>query len=259
MGNGIYSFVDSEDRIGEAFGEALGGLLSTTHQNVCMSLELVPGIGLARAFTAYPVDGPSAGIEGTRAVRIDLGDLFAEERRDILVALTLPEAMAEGSQVLGHFHVSGFSVLARRTDAVPHLALVVERQIGADVVCPCHVQIERNWNRHLATEALDAGRSAAQGGDLATARKLLTAAIEALNVSPLTASADPVCIGLLADLNECIADLRHEEAYRSYGSKKMACMQGAHMKQRACYGQDFSVEYSNKTMTSMRAAFKSMS
>merc|ERR1719254_251947 len=30
VGSGIYSYVDSEDRIGEAFGEALGGLLSTT-------------------------------------------------------------------------------------------------------------------------------------------------------------------------------------------------------------------------------------
>merc|ERR1712014_154539 len=81
-------------------------------------------------------------------------------------------------------------------------------------------------------------------------------ASEAVGASPLTASGDPVCTGLLADLNECLADLRHEEAYRAYGSKKMACMQGAHMKQRACFGQDFSEAYSNVGMKSMKARFK---
>ena len=30
---GTYSHVESEDQIAEAFGEALGGLLSTTHQH----------------------------------------------------------------------------------------------------------------------------------------------------------------------------------------------------------------------------------
>merc|ERR1719456_2009614 len=57
-GSGIYSYVDGEDRIAESFGEALGGLLSTTHQNVCLSLQLAPGLDLSRAFTSYPVEGP---------------------------------------------------------------------------------------------------------------------------------------------------------------------------------------------------------
>jgi len=256
VGGGIYSYVDSEDRIGEAFGEALGGLLSTTHQNVCMSLELAPGIGLSRAFTAFPVEGPSVGVSGAHAIRIDLGDLFAEERRDILIALTLPTAAAEGPQVLGQLQVNGFSVLARRTETAAPLTLVVERQADADVTGPRHEQVERHWNRHIATEALESARREGQLGNLATARNLLAAASEALSASPLTASGDPVCTGLLADLNECLADLRHEEAYRAYGSKKMACMQGAHMKQRACFGQDFSSQYSNMTMKSTKAAFK---
>merc|ERR550532_336279 len=86
VGNGIYSYVDGEPYV----CQAIGGLLSTTHQNVRMSLQLAPGIGLSRAFTAFPVEGPGAGVGGG-AVQVDLGDLFAEERRDILVALTLPE------------------------------------------------------------------------------------------------------------------------------------------------------------------------
>merc|ERR1711879_571417 len=58
--------------------------------------------------------------------------------------------------------------------------------------------------------------------------------------------------GLLADLNDCSADLRHELDFQMKGSKKMACMQGAHMKQRACYGQSFSAQYANKKMAFMK-------
>jgi len=220
-----------------------------------MSLQLAPGIGLSRAFTAFPVEGPGAGVGGG-AVQVDLGDLFAEERRDILVALTLPEVAEEGPQVLGQLKVNGFSVLARRTETVAPQTLVLERRTGADAGRVCHEQVERHWNRHTATEALELGRKAAQGGDLASARKILAAATETLGASPLVASGDPICIGLLADLNECLADLQHEEDYRSYGSKKMACMHGAHNKQRACYGQDFSNGYSNVMMKNVKMAFK---
>lgn len=147
-------------------------------------------------------------------------------------------------------------MLARRTETAAPLTLTVERRAGADVEGPCHPQVERHRNRHVATEALEAGRAAAQGGDLASARQLLAAASEALGASPLTARGDPVCIGLLTDLNECITDLQHEKTYRDFGSKKMACMQGAHMKQRACYGQDFSEAYANVNMKEMKAMFK---
>ena len=38
--DGTYSHVESEDMIAEAFGEALGGLLSTTHQSHRLQLEM---------------------------------------------------------------------------------------------------------------------------------------------------------------------------------------------------------------------------
>merc|ERR1712224_38378 len=113
-------------------------------------------------------------------------------------------------------------------------------------------------NRLTATKALEEGRAAAQRGNLVSARQLLSQAIDILGRSELTQSGDSLCVGLLADLNDCLKDLRHEEDYRMYGSKKMAFMQGAHQKQRACFGQEGSTEtYSNIQMASMKAAFKS--
>merc|ERR1719162_512321 len=57
-GKGVYCFIENTDSIGEAFGEALGGLLSMSHQNVRLSLELAPGVIFEKARTSYPVEGP---------------------------------------------------------------------------------------------------------------------------------------------------------------------------------------------------------
>mmetsp|Transcript_67647 Transcript_67647/g.174284 ORF Transcript_67647/g.174284 Transcript_67647/m.174284 type:complete len:633 (+) Transcript_67647:74-1972(+) len=256
VGGGVYSFVEDEDKIGESFGEALGGLLSTTHQNVCLSLELAPGVGFSKAFTSYPLELPGASSGGSCAARIDIGDVFAEERRDILVALTLPQVAADGPEMLGQLRVEGFSVSGKRTETAAPVNLMVQRQAAADLAAPVHDQIERHRLRHAATEALEAGRAAAQRGDLAGARRLLTAAVEALSTSRLTASGDAACLGLLADLKDCFTDLQHEATYMASGSKKMACMQGAHTRQRAVTGSGSAETYTNTAMMSMKAVFK---
>lgn len=98
---------------------------------------------------------------------------------------------------------------------------------------------------------------AAQGNNLEVARGILSAACDAMSISPLVDSGDPICLGFVADMEECRADLEHERRYRDMGSKKMACIQGAHQKQRACYVQDFSDTYRNVEMRSMKAVFKS--
>merc|ERR1712151_1430433 len=80
---GVYNYVENEDSIGQAFGEALGGLLTTTHQNVQLKLELGEDVKLAEVLTTYTVEGPK-GASGRSEVLVEVGDLFAEERRDIL-------------------------------------------------------------------------------------------------------------------------------------------------------------------------------
>jgi len=250
VGEGIYSYVESEDKIGAAFGEALGGLLSTTHQNVRVSLNLEPGVEFMKAMTTFKVDLHN------NQVDIELGDLFAEERRDVLVELKLSAAEQEGAQMLGHLCARGFAVLQKRTEQSGKISLVVQRQVEVNAVAE-NPHVLRHQCRYWATEALEAGNAAAQRGDLATARHTLTEARDKISQSPLTQNGDPICQGLLVDLNECIRNLQYEEDYLFKGSKMMNCMRGAHGKQRACYGQDFSAEqYANSSMKLMNAQFK---
>lgn len=153
-GEGSYSHVQSsEDQIAECFGEALGGLLSTTHQNVSLKLELAPGVQLDRAFTTFPVEPTQDG------VKVELGDLFAEERRDVLISLRLPAAQNEALQALGRLTASGFSVVQTRSEQELK-PLMLERRAQVPET-PGHPQVERHWNRHLTHDALERGRTAA--------------------------------------------------------------------------------------------------
>lgn len=119
--DGTYSHVESEDQIAEAFGEALGGLLSTTHQNVSLTLQLAPNVTFSRAYSTF-----KATVEDG-LVKLDLGDLFAEERRDVLVSLKLPEGTTEGLQALGRLEARGFSVISKRSETSTK-ALMMERR-----------------------------------------------------------------------------------------------------------------------------------
>jgi hypothetical protein len=270
VGDGIYCHIGGEDKIGEAFGGAFGGLLSTTHQNVRLHLELSPGIGLARAFTTYQVEDDSAtGAGGRRIVTVDVGDLFAEERRDILVALSLPRVDTGGDTVLGRLSASAFSVVAlqSQTSAPVVLALLREGERGdsaaaaAAATAPRDPQVERHRHRHRVTEAMDAARLAAGRGSLAEARARLTEELAALSASPLVAEGDALCLALLSNVKECLQHLQEERAYRDTGAKAMASIQRMHERQRGCgrvaaLHEDFS--YDNTATLSMTMTFRGM-
>merc|ERR1712061_322284 len=126
-GGGVYCYVENEDKIGEAFGEALGGLLSVTHQNIQLSLELREGVGPRKAYTKYEVQGPRPSNEGVSVLTIDLGDIYAEEQRDILIELTFPEATEEHTKVLGHVYTRAFAVLTKRSETTAPIEITIAR------------------------------------------------------------------------------------------------------------------------------------
>lgn len=253
VGGGIYSYIEDEDQIGQAFGEAIGGLLSTTHQNVRLTLALAPGVRLARACTNYPVE------DGTSAVSIDLGDLFAEERRDILVELEVPlgDSKEPWPRSLGHLGARAFSVLHMRfEDAVRQELLVLRLADGGEGgAAPCVPQVERHRCRYRATTALRTAQASAKAGRLDEARRGLEEAAEAISASPLAVQGDALCLALIADLRDCLKDMRHQAEYRSIGSKKMLNLEMGHGQQRSANTKSLEC-YTNTMQMTMKSAFK---
>jgi hypothetical protein len=201
IGKGVYCFVENTDSIGEAFGEALGGLLSVTHQNVRLCLELAPGVTLVKARTTYQVSAPTQGDDGWQSISIDVGDLYAEERRDIPIELSLPEATSDEPNTIGRLHARGFSVGDSRSETTGQTDLAVERLEDAPTdFGHAHPQVQRHRNRYIASEALEQARAAARRGELEAARKLVSDAIKELQGSSLAVAGCQFTTTLLADL-----------------------------------------------------------
>lgn len=257
-GQGVYCFIENAESIGEAFGEALGGLLSVTHQNVRLCLELAPDVKLTKARTKYAIEGPTLNENGFQSVTIEIGDLFAEERRDILVELSLPAVEIEGPQTFGRVFARALSVLSSRLETTPFCDLALSRQsTGHADRGLAHPQVERHRNRHVASEALAASRVAARRGQLEEARTILQAASTDLLASPLATEGCQMTQALLEDLRECSADLQNQQTYTCSGSKKMAQLQMAHERQRTCGGKS-SDYYGNSLGFTMKSLGKTV-
>jgi len=258
VGQGSYSFVENEDQIGAAFGEALGGLLSTTHQNTRLCLELSPGIHFGRACTDYSVDIHTLE-NGAVSVEIELGDLFAEEKRDILLELDLPDADKSAEECVSEIaklSACGFSILAKRSENVGPIIIELKRRADiSDGVGLANPVVERHRCRYLTTEALKAAKKAGERGDLDDARRHLTETLKMIETAGLANKGDSMILSFIADLNECRDDLRNRETYTYSGSKKLANCHMAHGKQRAmnCPSTEM---YSNSRQMSMKCAFR---
>jgi len=251
VGQGSYNYIESEDQIGEAFGEAIGGLLTTTHQNVRLQLQMDPAVHLRRVWTDYPIAAQT-----TSVLTVDVGDLYAEERRDILVELEVPAADHEGVTILGEAKAEGFSVLAMRSEEVCTGDLSIQRCSGApDEVTISVPHVERQRCRFITADALKAARLEANRGNLDAARALLRTACEALSASSLSVQGDVVVLGLIADVNECLNEMRHHESYSQYGSKKMMNLTMTHYRQRGM-NTISGDQYSNGATMTMKSRFK---
>jgi hypothetical protein len=252
VGGGVYSFIKGAEEIATAFGEALGGLLSTSHQNVELVFEPAPGV-VPHVRTTYETVPEGQGF------LVRLRDLYVEERRDVLVELEVPAGEVEERTVLGHVRARGFSLAANAYQSIGPAAVLVGRAPQASAEDPF---VSRHQNRWEATNALEHSRTTANNGDLAAARAELEAAIFNVQNTALARGGDATVLGYVQDMQECVQDLRDRNQYMRVGSKKMAFMGEAHAKQRSVNTAMMSVrgegcaDYSSSVMKSMGARFK---
>merc|ERR1712093_345418 len=86
-----FTYVEDTDKVGEAFAGAVGGLTSVVAQRV--ELTLKGRVPLKQVHTPFPLQRVS-----DTEVTVTIPDIFAGERRDILVELSVPTEGAGAEQ-----------------------------------------------------------------------------------------------------------------------------------------------------------------
>lgn len=186
----------------DALAKCVGGLLSVVVQDLRLQLGFSSGSSPAEIAAAYSLTSRPAAL-GYGSVR--LGDLYAEEEREMLLELKVPSSSAGPHHVLSvrssHRDPSSMELVYSREQA-----LLVPRPKAVRSSTP---NIERLRNLHVATRAVAESRRLAEHGDLSGAHHLLSSA-RGLLLQSSSASADEYLRGLEAEISE-LNRLRHHQ------------------------------------------------
>ncbi|KAK4748874.1 hypothetical protein SAY87_015460 [Trapa incisa] len=182
----------------EAFGKYLTGLLCVAVQDLRLQLGFVPGSNPAEVTAVYSLIGRPAAL-GRGLIRV--GDLYAEEERELLVELKIRD-FANGSR-----HV--ISVGSSYKDP-PSQELVYSKEQHIPVPQPQAVRsprIQRLKNLHVTARAIAESRRLIDRDDLRGAYRMLSSARSLLVQSGL-GSEDEFLRCMEAELTE-LQRLRH--------------------------------------------------
>ncbi|KAK9285824.1 hypothetical protein L1049_025025 [Liquidambar formosana] len=188
---GSYGHAPPED----AFAKCVSGLLSVVVQDLRLQLGFSSGSAPAEIAAVYSCTGRPTML-GSGSIRI--GDLYAEEERELLIELKVPTS-AVGSHLV---------LAVRSTYKDPSSQDIVHTKEQALLVPRPHAvrssdpNIERLRNLFLTNRAVAESRRLVDRNDLSGAHRLLSAARALLMQSSNSTSADEFLRGLESELAE---------------------------------------------------------
>ncbi|XP_020182491.2 uncharacterized protein [Aegilops tauschii subsp. strangulata] len=218
---GMFSFIENEVVIQDAFAQCIGGLPSVVVQGACIAVACVhPGV---RVMSVKSGSYKSRIDEDGRAATVWVGELYAEEERRFLLSLAVPRAEATDGDAATLVKVV-FSYRNAATGAdvsVTTEDTVVARPEHAPNASERSVEVERERIRVEAAEDFTAARAAAERGDHREAVKILNNRQRAVALSQLSRDDDPVIMALEAELWGMCGRVANRQRYARSGPAYM--------------------------------------
>ncbi|KAH7429644.1 hypothetical protein KP509_09G060200 [Ceratopteris richardii] len=232
---GTFSYIQAEEVVQDAFAQCIGGLLSVVTQDVqltvsCMGPDVFIGSIHSGSYDNSVLDSAKNGI-------IKLGDLYAEEERDVLVDLNLP-ALLESEESLSMSIMQAAciykdpvtkEVIQSTTEELSimrPLAVKEEQQLIS-------LEVDRQRNRLNTAEAITNARLLADQGDIEAAQHSLQNARAHLGASPSARAGDQLCHMLESELDEIEERMANRQLYERSGRAYVLSAQSSHLRQRA--------------------------
>ncbi|XP_076957605.1 E3 ubiquitin-protein ligase WAV3-like [Bidens hawaiensis] len=229
---GMFSFIEAENVMQDAFAQCIGGLLSVVVQELRVEVECVhPVLRLGSIKAGSYKVGMN---ENGRSGFIEVGDLYAEEERDFLVAMDVPVGESDDKMSLVKFKVIHKDPIKKTTVTVGGNEDVIisrpESIMGEPIVS---VEVDRQRNRLRAASAIAEAQVAAERGNLAAATSVLEDCRKKLSESVSARRGDRLCIGLVAELREMKERMATRRVYESSGRAYVLSGLSSHSWQRA--------------------------
>jgi len=242
---GLYYYVNAAEDIPNAFADVIGGLSSVVAQNAVLTLAPEPGVSVARVLgSTYTRDTEGA---------IVLGDLFAEDAKDVLVELTVPALPTPtDAQTILRAQLKAFNVVKSAPETV-EASLELARPHDTPTSQTPNTAIDEQRNRIQAADAMEQASLLADRGDLEGGRQKLMAARR--RIADSTSAATPLSFACAKEMDELEVQYRSMSQYRSVGSKMSKMHASSHYRQRAVHSNADVYSAGSKRKAAMKASW----
>ncbi|KAL9672524.1 hypothetical protein QQ045_028775 [Rhodiola kirilowii] len=250
---GTFSFIESANAIQDAFAQCIGGLLSVAVQELKVQVECIHPYLRLNSIQAgsYCTNISSDSRKGS----VHLGDLYADEERNILVSMDIPVDMSNRDMTLLKVHCAF-------KDPMTNISMNVEGgtemwiQRPEKVINPkMSIRVDKQRNRLLAAEAMAKARAAAENKELGKAVSVLDDCRKALGKSLSASSGEESWVDLCAELKEMQERMSNRQIYESSGRGYVLSGLSSHQQQRATTrgdsSQSSSLPYQTRFMSDM--------
>ena len=245
--NGVYFFIDTDEKIPESFADCLGGLLSTVGQNISLKVELCNGASI-KEFIAKKT--PTFN-ENKTSAEVALGDLQSEEQRDVLMEIQLP-ICTSGSLCYASVTLSYFNVITTGMETIITELLVERTNTGKPKIS--NSIIDKQRNRVLTMKAIEEAKQKSDEGKYEEARQLLLDSKQ--KISNSITSKELMVQGMMDDIDDMYDGMINAAKYNSYGKSRAINALQAHREQRsnfqAATGKITSYETKSKAYMKMK-------
>jgi len=236
-GAGTYYFVETDDNVVSAFGDALGGILSVVAQNTVLTLSVVaPDVRLIDVH-----HGSKTVVQEGRVYKVAMGDFYAQETRDVIFTTTLAESPPHNAveRPVPHVQVSMdyTDTIDKKMVTVAPVAASINRPFRTDAVSKTDPYVAWQCLRIDTTAVMAKAQNIAKRGDVDAARGVVNDQLE--KIRGVAAEIDggdggnPLAAQLVSDLTNVLGGLLDRGTFRSYGGKVMRNTIASHRHQRS--------------------------
>ncbi|KAL2938395.1 E3 ubiquitin-protein ligase WAV3 [Bienertia sinuspersici] len=229
---GTFSFIEAEGVIQDAFAQCMGGLLSVVVQELKLELHCVYR---TLQFSSIKAGSYHARLmDDAKTGHINVGDLYAEEERDFLVTMNIPQVSSVFVSEMPLLKVSCTykDPITKEISTLAEVDIVkINRPEKAENNVVVSMEVDKQRNRLKAADAMSEARSAAERGDLADAVSILGSCRQTLSES--VSANDPLCVGLLNELKEMQERMSSRQVYEESGRAYVLSGLSSHSWQRA--------------------------
>ncbi|CAH8386584.1 unnamed protein product [Eruca vesicaria subsp. sativa] len=231
VSSGTFSFIETETVIRDAFAQCIGGLLSTVVLDQVVEIECIHEEGLKISSVKAGSYRNNVSSDG-RSATINVGDMYAEEERDFLVVLEIPTCEDE-TMSLVKVRCVYKDPISREIIRVESGELIIQRPeelTGEEVVS---IEVDRQRNRFLVSQAISEAKVLADGGDVRAAAELLRKSERDLSETISARSGDSLCASLTMELKALQEKMASRSRYQTSGRAYALSSMSANLAQRA--------------------------